>query len=246
MQTPVTRVTGVEAVWPIALLSRRENHDHLPPFEARLHLDLGHFRCVFLDAIEKLRAEFLMRHLATAEAQRHLDLVALLEESLHRAQFYLVIMIVDHGPVLQLLDLDDLLLFARLGGFLLFLIFVFAVVEDLDDRRRGVGRDLDQVDSGFLRGGKRVRNGHGAFVGAVSVDQMDFADANLLVDPWAVLAGGFWCSHRATNGSRLLLLLRRSNTVTRKPAIGPGLRQITHRRRERSVQSALKSTPNHT
>src|SRR3954453_22860470 len=204
----------------IVPLSRRENHDHLPPLEARLHLDLGHFRCIFLDAIEELRAEFLMRHLAAAEAQRHLDLVALLEEPLHRAQFHLVIMIVDHGPVFQLLDLDDLLLFARFGGLLLFLIFVFAVVEDLDDRRRGVGRDLDQVESGFPRGGKRIRNGYGAFVGAVSIDQMDFADANLLIDPWAVLAGGLWCSHRATNGSRLLLLLRRSGAMTRTPASG--------------------------
>ena len=65
-----------------------------------------------------------MRHLAAAEAQRHLDLVAFLEEALHRAHFHIVVVIVDHGPIFQLLDLHDLLLLARLGGFLLFLIFV--------------------------------------------------------------------------------------------------------------------------
>ena len=113
-------------------------------------------------------------------------------------------MIVDHGPVLQLLDLDDLLLLARLGGLLLLLIFVFAVVEDLDDRRGRIGRDLDQVEAGFLRGGERVGDRNGAFVGAVLLDQMDFADANLLVDARPILAGRLLGSHRATNGEKLL------------------------------------------
>jgi hypothetical protein len=45
---------------------------------------------------------------------------------------------------------------------------------------------------------------HRALVAAVFVDQMDFADANLLIDARAVLAGGLLGSHRATNGSKLL------------------------------------------
>jgi hypothetical protein len=50
--------------------------------------------------------------------------------------------IVDHRPQLDLLDLDDLLLLARFGGFLLRLIFVFAEIENLADRRDRVWRDL--------------------------------------------------------------------------------------------------------
>jgi hypothetical protein len=46
-------------------------------------------------------------------AQGDLDLVAFLEEPLHRAHLHVVIVIVDHRPQLDLLDLDDLLLLAR-------------------------------------------------------------------------------------------------------------------------------------
>jgi hypothetical protein len=46
--------------------------------------------------------------------------------------------IVDAGAHLDLFDLDDLLMLAGLGGLLLLLIFVFAEIEDLADRRLGV------------------------------------------------------------------------------------------------------------
>ena len=78
-------------------------------------------RCVFLDALQKIVAELLVGHFAAAEAQRHLDLVAFLEEPLHRAHLHVVVVLVDPGTDLDLLDLDDLLLLARLGRFLLFL-----------------------------------------------------------------------------------------------------------------------------
>jgi len=78
-------------------------------------------------------------HFAAAEPERHLDLVALFEEALHRAHLHLVIVVVDHRPEFDFLDLDDLLFLAGLGLLLLFLVLVLAEVEDLDDRRRGVG-----------------------------------------------------------------------------------------------------------
>ena len=81
-----------------------------------------------------------MSHLAAAEAQGDLDLVAFLEEAPDRLHLHVVVVIVDHRAHLDLLDLDDLLLLAGLGGLLLFLIFEFAVVEDLADRRLGIGR----------------------------------------------------------------------------------------------------------
>ena len=76
-------------------------------------------------------AELLVRHLAAAEAQRHLDLVAFLEEPADGAHLHVVVVIVDAGPHLDLFDLDDLLVLARLGGLLLLLVFVLAVIEDL-------------------------------------------------------------------------------------------------------------------
>ena len=68
-----------------------------------------------------------------------LDLVAFLEEAFDGAHFHVVVVIVDAGPHLDLFDLDDLLSLARLGGLLLLLVFVFAVVEDLGHRRVGIG-----------------------------------------------------------------------------------------------------------
>src|SRR6516162_4394235 len=65
-------------------LPRRQHHHHLAALEAGLLLDLGDFRGITLDSVEELIAELLVRHLAAAEPQRHLDLVAFLEEALDR------------------------------------------------------------------------------------------------------------------------------------------------------------------
>ena len=91
-----------------------------------------------------------MRHFAATEAQGDLDLVAFLEEALHGLHLDLVIVIVDAGTQLDFLDLDGLLLLARLGGLLLLEEAVFAVVEDLADGRGGVRRDLHEVEAGVL------------------------------------------------------------------------------------------------
>src|SRR4029450_1984084 len=115
-------------------LARGEHHHHLPAFEPRLRLHLSNGRGVGLDAVEQLRAELLMRHLAASEAQGDFHLVALLEEAADRAHLHVVIVCVDVRPHLDLLDLDGALLLARFGGLLLRLVFVFAVVEDLADR----------------------------------------------------------------------------------------------------------------
>jgi hypothetical protein len=52
---------------------------------------------------------------------------------------------VDVGAHLDLLDLDDLLLLAGFALLLLFLEFELPVIEDLADRRVGVGRDLHKI-----------------------------------------------------------------------------------------------------
>jgi hypothetical protein len=112
--------------------------------------------------------------------------------------------IVDHRPQLDLFDLDDLLLLARLGGFLLRLVFVFAEIEDLADRRDRIRRDLYQIEPGLLRQGECGGDFSDALVGAIFVDELDLADADLLVDARTLLGGGLRRSDRATNGFYLL------------------------------------------
>ncbi len=105
------------------------------PFETGLGFHLGDRLEVALHTLQHFHAELLVRHFATAEAQGDLHLVAFLEEPFDRAHLHVVVVIVDGGAHLDLFDLDDLLMLARLGRLLLRLILVFAVVEDLADGR---------------------------------------------------------------------------------------------------------------
>src|SRR5262245_55479967 len=126
-----------------------------------------------------------MRHLASPETQGDLDLVALLEEPDDRAHFHLIVVNIDVGPHLDLLDLDGALFLARLGGLLLRLVFVFAEIEDLAHRRFGIGRDLDQVETGFRRAGEALGRGDHADIVAGRVDKLDFWSVDGLVDAGA-------------------------------------------------------------
>src|SRR5260370_23544202 len=128
----------------------RQYHDHLTPLKTGVHLDLGHLFRIAFEAIEQPYAEFLVRHFAAAEAQRHLDLVAFPEEANHRAHLHIIIVIVDHRAEFDFLDFDDLLLLARFRLLLLLLQFVLAKIEQLADRRLGVWRNLDEVEAGLL------------------------------------------------------------------------------------------------
>src|SRR5580700_1406948 len=179
-------------------LPRRQHHDHLPPLEAGVHLDLGDFFGVTLEAIEKPDAKLLVGHFAAAEPQRHLDLVAFLEEALHRAHLHLVVMIVDHWPELDFLDLDHLLLLAGFRLLLLFLVLELAEIQELADRRSGVGGDLDEVEARLLGERQCLGNRNRAAIGTILVDQMNLAFANIIIDARTVLGNGQRGSHRAT------------------------------------------------
>ena len=171
-------------------LPRRQQHHHLASFEARLRFDLGNRCGVDFHAVEQFIAKLLVRHFATAEAQGDLDLIALFEEALHRAHFHVVIVVVDHRPELDLLDLDDFLFFAGFRRLLLRLELVLAVIQDLGDGRNGVGGDLDEIKPGRLGKTNGGFGGDDAFVVTGIIDQLNLAGADLLVDARAVLLGG--------------------------------------------------------
>jgi hypothetical protein len=98
--------------------------------------------------------------------------------------------VVDHRPELDLLDLDDLLLFAGFGLLFLLLEPVLAVIQKLADRWHGVGRNLDQVEIGLGGLGERVCDGDGSEVRTVLVDQVNLANADVFIGAWAVLLDG--------------------------------------------------------
>src|SRR6201996_3288208 len=131
--------------------ARRQDHHDLTSLEARILLDLGELGDIGLDLVEQLGADFLVGHFAAPVAQGDLDLVAFLEEALHCPHLHVIVVIVDHRPQLDLLDLDDLLFLAGLRGLLLRGIFELPVVHNLANGRTGVRRNLDEIHAGFER-----------------------------------------------------------------------------------------------
>src|SRR5581483_88149 len=171
-------------------LPGRENHHHLPSFHLRILLQLGEGFRVLLHAGEQVHAQMLVRHFAAAEAQRDLDLVAVVEEALHRPHLHVVIVIVDGRAHLDLLDLDDLLLLAGLVGLFLLFVFVFAVIHQLADGRLVLGRDFDHVEAFFLAQGQSLFQADFAIFVPVDADQEDGAGGDFVVDARSAFGRG--------------------------------------------------------
>ncbi len=86
------------------LLVRADHHDHVPAVLLGLRLNEAKFLDVAGEPLQQLVAEFGPRLLATAEHDRHLDLVACLEEPLDVALLGPVVVRVDLRPDLDFLD----------------------------------------------------------------------------------------------------------------------------------------------
>lgn len=125
------------------MLARSQHHDHLATFETGLGLDLGVFLGFGTDLQQEITTDLLVGHFPTAETQRDLDLVAIVEEPAHRLHLHVIVMLVDVWPHLDFFDVNGLLLLTRFGSLFLFLILELAEVENLADRRVGVRRNLD-------------------------------------------------------------------------------------------------------
>jgi hypothetical protein len=110
---------------------------------------------------------------------------------------------VDVRAHLDLLDLDDLLVLARLGRLLLVGVFQLAEVKDLDDGRRGVGGNFYEIEACLFGGQECVVDGNIASVGTVDVDQLDPGNPDVTVGARAVL-GRRGCFKRSANGRGLL------------------------------------------
>ena len=131
-----------------------------------------------------------MRHLAAAEANGDLDLVAFLKEPQHVAQLDLVVAHVGDGAELHFLDLDLLLLL--LGGLRLLLGFELelAVIHDAADRRIAVGLDLDQVHARFLRQCQRFVTGQDTELFRFGTDDTHPRHTDFQVTTIALVVGG--------------------------------------------------------
>ena len=130
---------------------------------------------------------------------------------------------VDAGPELDLLDLDGLLLLAGLGRLFLRLKLELAVVQNLADGRRVVGGNFDQIEPGLSGQGDRVVDRCYASVGSLVVDQLNLADADLVIHARSIFLDRLSGSHRTANGCRLLS--SENNRRRGEPGARAGLRE---------------------
>ena len=138
----------------------------------------------------------LVGHLAAAEAQGDLHLVAVLEEAVDGARLHFVVVRVDVRPDLDLFQLGRFLLLP--GGGLLLALFKaqLAVIEQLDDRNFLVAGNFHKVERGFAGRVQRGSQRHDALLLTFFVDQQHAGGADLVIDTWPDLFFdgriGFW------------------------------------------------------
>src|SRR5437773_3627487 len=182
-----------------ALRPAREDGVHLVALHPRRRFGHGHVGQLLDQTLENAPPDLGMRHLAAAEEDRRLDLVAVFEEALDVLLLELVVVLVDFRAEFDLLDLDHLLVLAGLARALLLLVLVLPEIHDAADRRHGRRRDLDQVEPLLLGDREGLWRRHDAELRAGVVDHPDFADPAAFVHSGAVVAA--WTSVESDKAS---------------------------------------------
>src|SRR6266545_1543420 len=164
-------------------LAGREHRDHVAPILAGGAVDLGDLDEVGGQPLQQPPPELGVGHLAAAEHDGDLDLVALLEEALDVALLGLVVVRVDLGPHLHLFERHQVLLAPGLLGLDGLLVLELRVVHQLADRRAGHRGDLDEVEVELAGHPHRCLGVHHPELLAVGPDHPDLGGPDTVVDP---------------------------------------------------------------
>ena len=140
------------------------------------------FSNVLDEAIDDGVAEFAMGHLAAAETEAGLDLVAFGEEADGLILLGLVVMFVHGDGELDFLDDDDLLLFAGGAFALVFLVEEASVVLDTADGWYGIGGDFDEIEPALLGNSQGLVGRKNAELFSIFINDTDFARTDFFVD----------------------------------------------------------------
>jgi hypothetical protein len=151
-------------------------------FHPRMKFDDAGFAYVLNHPIDDLISQLAMGHLTAAKTQGRLDLVAVVQEANSLIFLGLVVMLVDSDRQLDFLNGDDLLLLARSPFALVFFVEVFAVILNAANRRYGVGRDLNQVESAFAGNFESFKGWENAELLSIFVNDANFTRAYPIVD----------------------------------------------------------------
>jgi hypothetical protein len=140
------------------------------------------FADVLDEAVNDVVAQIAVGHLPPAEAQAGLDLVAAGKKLDCLIFLGLVVMFIHGDGELDLLDHDDLLLFASRAFALFLLVEEPPIVLNAANRRNCVGRDFYQVEAALTGDFQCLEGSKNAKLFAVFVDDADFARTNSIVD----------------------------------------------------------------
>ena len=132
--------------------------------------------------MEQILTKRRVRDLAATEANRNLDLVAVLQEAASVLYLGVQVADVDIRRQANLFDLHDTLILSRFLLALCLLEAEFTVIHDLADRRLSLRRDFDQIHALFYGDILCLLNRQNAELFAVVTDQTNFLVADLFID----------------------------------------------------------------
>ena len=164
------------------LLGRAEHHDHVAAVLLGGRLDGAELDDVLGEALQQAEAQLRARLLASAEHDRHLDLVAALEEPLDVALLGAVVVRVDLRAELDLLDDRVDLVLARFASLQCRFVLELAEVHELGDGRLGHRGNLDEVEVSLGGQTQRVFDAHDADLFSVGANQPHLGYPNAVVD----------------------------------------------------------------
>jgi hypothetical protein len=163
------------------LLPLREDHGHGVALHQGHPFHDSHVFHSIGDFLEQLAAEIGVCHLAAAEAEGNLDLVALFDEALDALGLEVHIVLVGLGAEAHLFQQNDLLVLPRLAILLLLLVLEPAVVQEPADRRDRGRSYFDEVKPSISRELERLSRCHNAELLAILADDSDLTDPNPLI-----------------------------------------------------------------
>ena len=170
-------------------LLRRQQHHHLPAFHSRKRFDDGVRLQVVTDPLEEPDTELLVRHLAAAETQRDLRLVAFAEKSDQVAKLDLVVAFVGPRPELHFLDLNLLQLELRFVLLFRLTVLELAEVHDPAHRRLCRRRNFHQIEFGRFCFRDGVGQAYDPKLLTFDPHETNFGGRDLTIDPLLLFQG---------------------------------------------------------
>ena len=164
------------------LFQRSDHHRHPLSLEDRHVLRTSEIFELDGEAQQLLFALVLEHDRTSAEKDRGFPLGALLKEPLRVLELELEVMLVGIGTEPDLLDDNLRRVGLHLLRFLLLLIEILLIVQDLAYGRIGFGTDFDQVEFELLSQGTSLGNGIDALFRDVLPDKTYLRSGNLPID----------------------------------------------------------------